>query len=506
MLTTDQIKSNIDAMQAQGASNSDIQGWLDSLPKPASTPTNTGTPQGQPPTTLDKIGGQLNIAGIPGTSGFLKGALKGIGSTARSIMGLGEKIAAPVEAAAAKITGTKQFPLLFQGEKPQILQPQGTAQNIGFGTEQIAEFLIPTDAEEKALSILSDISPKIAEAAKSGSVLAKMAQFGAKSLGSAAEFAGKTLLQTGGPGTGPAAVMGALAPGVSKVAGAITKGLTEILPERLYSTIFKTAESDLRSYYQSVAKEATPNQTLAKEMLDRGVFGSSKNMAVYSIQKLDSLEKQVQDLVMVSAKDKPAGDIATKTIKLPNKNAFVNMLEDVAGTFKRGFYNDKAKEAQQLANEIKTSGGELFTGDVLRLRRFMDRMRNTSSFRMNANLGPRQAEFKDAADMLRSKLADFPQLKSLMNEERVFIQGLDSIIEDASKRQNRDVINLTDAILGGGGLATGWGLGPEVVVRGFRLPSIRTGLAQGLYQSRKLTQAIAPATKQIPKAITPLIR
>ena len=133
-------------------------------------------------------------------------------------------------------------------------------------------------------------------------------------------------------------------------------------------------------------------------------------------------------------------------------------------------------------------------------------MRSTSSFRMDAKLGPRSAEFKDAANSLRKEISKFPPLKALMNEERVFIQSIDSIVDDAAKRQNRDVINLTDAILGGGGLATGWGLGPEVIVRGFRLPSLRTGLAQGMYQAGKAATAAAPVTKQIPRVITPLVR
>ena len=458
------------------------------------------------------IGGKI-LGGLKSAAGFLFGGptgpltqaeagiggLKGAASTVKSTLSLGEKLGGgPIIKGLDKLTGQQtQLPSEQMAKLP--LTPTTPIQKVGFGLEQIAEFLLPVKAEETALKALDTVAPKVAEAARSGSILAKMAQFGAKSLGTALEFAGKTALQTGGPGVGTAGVIGAVTPALTGGAGALMKGLTEILPERLYSTIFKTASDDLRAFYNSMARGEELNPTLAKEVLDRGVFGSSKSMAVYSISKLDSLEKQVQSLIK-------SPEMAGKTVTITNPDAYKNLLDSISTTFEKGFYNEWATEAARLSKVVEDSAGYLNVEDTLGLRRFLDRMRSTSSFRMDAKLGPRSAEFKDAANSLRKEISKFPPLKALMNEERVFIQSIDSIVDDAAKRQNRDVINLTDAILGGGGLATGWGLGPEVIVRGFRLPSLRTGLAQGMYQAGKAATAAAPVTKQIPRVITPLVR
>jgi hypothetical protein len=129
-------------------------------------------------------------------------------------------------------------------------------------------------------------------------------------------------------------------------------------------------------------------------------------------------------------------------------------------------------------------------------------MRNTKSYTLNPNLSATQEKFKMTTDLLRKKLAD-SGLKSLMNEERIYISALDDIVSDAAKRQNRNVLGLFDLIAGGGGMASGnvmGGITTALVVRGFQQPFTITNLAQALYKLRN-----TPNLSGIIKTIPPLI-
>jgi hypothetical protein len=261
--------------------------------------------------------------------------------------------------------------------------------------------------------------------------------------------------------------------------------------------MFKIAKDDLEQYYRTVAKGGQKDPTLSQELLKRNVFGSSENMAVYSLNKLDTLEKVVQETVKNSK----------ELIKLPNKNAFVNLLGTIEKTFKKGFFSGRANEAKALKEAIKSSGGEIPMELALTTRRFLDKMRNTSSFRLDTNLAPKQEEFKLAANQLRKNLSD-KGLKDLMNEERIFIEAFDAILDDSVRRGNKNVLSLTDAILGGGGLATGLtgpALGAMAAYRAFQSPVSLTGTAQGLYRAGKISEKISPVLKQLPRVIPPLI-
>ena len=418
------------------------------------------------------------------------GALKGLGSTA---FGIG-KLA---QTAYNKLP-TKDITLL--GEKPKALVPEGTAQKVGFGIEQIAEFLIPVGGGAKGVSLIGKIAPKVLAKAKSGEFIARMGVATAKTAGVGAEFGAKTAAQTGSfkQGTKGAAFGVATVP-VGAVAGKVLNYATKYLPEKLYSQIFRSTKDDLYAYFKTSALDKKINPTLARELIDRGVFGSSKNMAIYSFRKLDSLEKQIQDLIINNP----------KTVLIPNTKAYSNLFKMVSDFFGKGFSLEKKTEADYFIKLLSNNANKNFgLKDVLGMRRFLDRMRNTSSFHAEAKLSPRQEEFKTAAGILRNKLAQNPQLKDLLGEERIFIQAVDAIVSDAVKRNNRNVLNLTDAIIGGGGLAIG-GLptciGAESVIRAFQNPGLLTGASQGLTKLGQGIEKAQPLIRQIPKVVAPTL-
>lgn len=459
----------------------DVVKKLGIKPKKAEAPQEQQAPKG-----TGSIGGDI---------------LRGIGKGATStVLGLGQ-LALKGYSAIPGLPGkelVKQSIATGEDIKATQLKPETTAEAVGKTAEQIGEFLIPTGTQAKALSLLQKAVPGLAKSTKISGGFARLLT---KSVASGAEFGGKTVLQTGGD-MGQAidsALVGFVATPIMTGVGKVFKAVTKTLPEKLYSQIFKTAQDDLQKYYQTVARGQKLNPTLAKEALDRGLKGSSKNMAVYSIKKLDQLEKAVQQTVKGS----------TKKIVLENKKGYIEVLKTIKNQFKSGFLSGRAKEADKLIKELSTTKTKEATMDTaLKLRRFIDAMRNTSSFRIDPKLTPRQEEFKFAADSIRKKLSE-AGLKDLMNEERVFIEAVEAIVSDAAKRNNKTLLNLTDVLLGGGGVATGFpgaGFGAMAGVRAFQQPFSLTNLAQILFKSGNAIESVVPFLEQLPKAIPPLMR
>ena len=393
-----------------------------------------------------------------------KGAIKGALSTLDSLSGIGQRIASP-------LTGQKEVSKL--GINTKASNP---AQQIGKGIEQVGEFFVPLGGAAKGEKLLTTVLPKAS----------KVAKFTARTVAEATEFAAKTAAQTGGDvkqTTGTFLLSLAIPPAIKGI-GAVSQKIGTALPERLASVIFKTAGDDLRVAYQSLAKGKQINPTLAREVVDRNFKGNSRNMAIYAFNKLDDFEKLVQTQVKQS----------NKSLVVGNKATYQRFLQEVADTFKGGFYSTRAREANSLLKElVQGDSRRINMKTALKLRRFIDKMRNTSSFRLNPNLSARQEEFKYAANSLRKKLAD-AGLGDLMNEERIYIEAIDSIIEDAIKRSNKNVIGLVDLLAGGGGLVAGGGLTgltAAVGIRAFQSPFTLTNLAHGIDVLTKKTSGLS---------------
>lgn len=424
-------------------------------------------------------------------SSLLSGAGKGLAKTIVNAGQLGQKL--------EKTTGLQALyrktgmPEAAISVKPNMdeFKTENTAEKIGYGVEQVAELLAPVS--------------KAGTAANATSKLAKVGQLAKKGLTEGAEFAGKTAVQTGGDAKSSAkaflagVAMPFIGAGVKAVAKPIVKYATEAVPERIMSRIFKTAEEDLRSAYQTAAKGKDIDPTLAREVLERGLKGNSKNMAVYSFRKLDDLESQVQAL---------AKNNQTPIVLDPGagKKQYSTLLLTIKNQFDRSFFTDRAKAADQLLKEIRKSPGEAIPMDTtLKLRRFLDNMRNTTSFRTDTALAPKQEEFKVAANILRKKLAD-AGLGDLMKEERIFIEAIDAIVDDAAKRQNKNIIGLVDILAGGGGMISGGplsGITAAAALRGVQQPLTLTNAAQGLYKAGK---AVPKVNEKVIKPISKVIK
>lgn len=287
----------------------------------------------------------------------------------------------------------------------------------------------------------------------------------------------------------PTAAVSALA---APIAAAIGKGAQK-LGVRLYKTVFKQtisgAEQDVRDYFYSLAKKGTINKELAEELIQRQLKGTETGMAIDLISRQAKLENQIQSKV----------GSANVPIRLDNKKEYVTLLQSIKDHFGSGFFTKRADDANALIEQLKGSKGTYVSmKTMLDMRRFLDSVRNTSSFRViGSPLAARQEEFKAAADQLRSMLAKQGGLQNLMKEYKIYIDGLDALVQYTVRKNRLDVLNLTDAILGGGGLSGGFpgaGFGLAGAVRAFKTPISLTGVGSALYNLPKAASSLPGQT------------
>lgn len=506
------------------------------------------------PADIEEVSKSLNIQTQPADAqpqeskigGFFKGVAKGVGSTIKGIGDLGAKGLRAI-APAQEIRKTGYTSPISQ----ESVTPTTAAQKVGFGAEQIAELFIPAGKVVKPLVVAAKGVKALSTAPKA----IKGLSFLARAAGGATEMGGARFLQTGGnlEETKNAVLGGAI--GEAVIAPVVSKTLSFIakrLPERFFSTFFKTTDDDLvrqlktsnivklqqtkPDLYQKFVdqgiikftKGGVPevDQTLARQALERG-FGTAKtgrnllSMADYSYSKQLELESDIVELLGKSSKPSATGAVTMQApsalqpnkfwisfgTKSNSKQAYVTLLENLTkdlektGFGKTGFMVDEAQGAREMLNILKATKGNAIAPDVaLRLRRTIDGLRNTSSFRLDPSLSKSQGALKNAANYLRGKLAEIPELKSLMKEYKFYIDAFDTLAEQAAKAKNQKILTLFDAIVGGTSMAAlnpVGGLGLMASIRTVQSPAIMTFLGQQLNKM----QSVAPA---IERAVTPI--
>ena len=297
------------------------------------------------------------------------------------------------------------------------------------------------------------------------------------------------------------------------------------LPERFYKTFFEVTRDDLGKMWKTktlvdlqskdsklfnqyveqgiihiVDGSPQVNPTLAKEIMERGIWGSPEKMAQYAFSKILDLERQVKEQV----KSKGA------SIVLKNKKGYENALKLFIDFYKKTAFGTKPEvlqEARSLLRSLQTYSGNKVKAEIgLDLRRFLDGMRNASSFRADSTLSSKQEGLKQLTNNLRGYLSDaLPGFKETMNEYRIFIEAFDSLVDYGYKTGRRQIVSLADAIVGGGGMVAG---GPDVSIglmtlfRMMQMPSTQTGAAQTLLKTgqmgeRAFPYAISPAIESI---------
>lgn len=240
--------------------------------------------------------------GVYGLAGFGLGAVKGALNTFKNtseLLGyIGSKIPQSIKDTTTNIFPSSTLPfkaITYLGDKvnKENIQPEGTAEKIGFGTEQIAEFFIPGGAVSKAGKVAEagiDTLKLANKFGKAGKVAETLLNYGSKAGLGAAESAGVTALQGGSESDIKTA--GVLGGAFSIVSRGISKILDKA-PQTAWSSILKRTPT-----------EAIKNPDLPAEAAKTGLVGFSREAIVKkSQQAIQSIEVALDD-ILSSSKEK----------------------------------------------------------------------------------------------------------------------------------------------------------------------------------------------------------
>jgi len=314
MLTREQIKSNIDALESQGAKPEEIQGWLDSLK------TDSSNAPSQPEQKNYSLGEVLPtaISNIPKSVGGLVGGItSAVTHPVETVKTLGKIAVGAGEAGIGAVSGekvdtpeTQTFGNLVDYFKNRYGGVENVKRTIaedpaGFALD-VSMFL---DAGASAAGKIGDVS-KIGEISKAGEVAGKIGETvdplrnTAKLAGKVGETAGKGASRISGESIG--AVTGVGYGSVRRIYQAIKAG-----GERA-----KTAYSALRgevSPEQAVMDAKTSISTLYENRANQYAEDSSKLKIKSGVESLNTADvKAIAKDTLKNKLDLPTRELATK--------------------------------------------------------------------------------------------------------------------------------------------------------------------------------------------------
>lgn len=396
----------------------------------------------------DRVGGMTGTAVDVGV-----GALKGVGNT---VFGLGKLVRdyTPVGRISDAI-----HPGAFD-QRPEEIQPQNTAQRVGFTAEQVGEFFLPISALSKA-----------------------------GTAGQVARSVGQTMAQTNDPLTaGASGVMTAAVPGAS----AAVKGA-----KALRSSAEKSMAQSLGATKEWAKADAAK---LAPEMLERGVKGSRESMLEMAKAQAKNIGEGIDDVIadaaargtMVDGKvARQSIQAARQSLLTPNSGKPIPIEGAQAAIAK----------LDRLDKFVAKIGPAIPIEDAHRIRVVWDKIvskaglygpKATASATDNADAWA----IREAATSFRKLLADASPDLAALNKEFAFWGGLRNVLKETQKRTQSQGGGLVSGVTGATGAAAGFASGDSLgdsvekalvggvvgrqVVRLLQSPTFRTSVSAPL--------------------------
>ncbi len=383
------------------------------------------------------------------------GAAKGAGTTALNLSEMGSKaMEAGYNATIGKITGRNAFKgAETAAQAKEAIKPTNMAQNVGFGAEQVAEFLIPETAVAKGA--------KAMEAVTAASKMSKFAKGAANLAGKVGMEAAATGAVTAAQGGGAKeiaenAALGGAGALAGKALGAAGKAMSKPLQE--------SAE---KGYAQAMGATTKANKemtrTIVPELLNKNVSALSRASLLNKFsKKVDIAGKAMDDVLSGIPKDAPV-----------NLNAVVDDLEKAKGAFMVKGANGKMVIADPQAvqhiegfqNIIKEIGTENAPYESVRsLRQIWDK----SVAKAGGYYGKTLAEGtlmdakREAANALRKELAsEFPDMAKV-NADFSFWSKAHDVLSATVERTQSQRKPLTETVRRVAGAAIGSAAGGAV--------------------------------------------
>jgi hypothetical protein len=342
-------------------------------PAPVSAPTTQLAPPPQKPGAYDisnpEMGMNVAKQAVEGGKGFLKG----IGST---LLGIGEVGSRALEsgynATVGKLTGKKAVDgadAIHEIRESDKFRPTNTAQKVGFGAEQVAEFFIPGGVAAKAV--------KVTEIAAKASKLPRFLKAAAGLTKDVAESSLVTAAQSGGDldtikeNAKTTAALGGTLRGAGLLKEVVGKGMSG----RLVNSLIKPSKLQFafgKNPGNAVAKEgivATNLEDLGQKILEKRTEAGSAIGTITSSPKYATVKIDASDAFA------PLDDAIAQAEKNPRTNsAIINRLKDIKADLLKESVDETGKVAYgrplrglSLEDTIKTKQevGELtkFTGN-----------------------------------------------------------------------------------------------------------------------------------------------
>jgi len=395
-----------------------------------------------------------------GTS-LAKGALKGAVSTTVGISSLAEKgLKALMPKSVEKVFGFSDTPVAQQLVPEQYRTPQGIAQKIGFGAEQVGELAIP-------------IMPK-------GGGLIKNVVKGATEMG------GKTALQTGGDADSVrnATIAGGGFPIAGKVLSPLAK-IAQKIPETAWGSILKRTPM-----------VAVKNPELEKQIAKEGLIGISKK----AISKKAGKEIQNIELQIGQALEGKGGEVSTWNV--------IESLRKMHAAYKQIPGEEKSVEAIiSIANGLLDKGVKISVKEANELKRNIYGLIQKSYGKGLLEVPAKTEAQKMLARGLKVEIEKaVPEVKNLNARQAIFIQTKNAIDKTIARETGKGIagtgIGLYDIMIGGLGTGVGYavhsplvGVGAVIGKKTLESPLVLSSVANGTQKMLNYFDNLSPTQK-----------
>ncbi len=255
----------------------------------------------------------------------------------------------------------------------------------------------------------------------------------------------------------------------------VGKGLTKALPERLMNTVFKEGIKDTKS---GIAKGA---ETLGKQALDRGQFGTTKQLYETAAEQINNTENTLQKVLAntdhsVSMSDiRKTVDPLIKKYKQTGNLGAVNSLE------------------QRLAAIETEAGSQIPAGRANEIKRGLyDEAQRSYGTEASSNM----EGVKTVARGFKEALEPVPGVSQLNKDLSFYGRQRDSMLDKMTRDERNNILGLTDTLVGGGALT---GIGAPAAVTAVVGKKVlgstvgKTAMAQGLNKIGQLGEKIPSA-------------
>ncbi len=247
------------------------------------------------------------------------------------------------------------------------------------------------------------------------------------------------------------------------------------VPEALNTKVFKTDKKEVQAIFAGNQEDS-----LAKQVLDRGIAGNTKQIATQLTDGMASSEQKISQAF---------ADAGNPNITLEEPKRFLDYLQNKAELLRKSGAIKEAQGLEASIPAINPQTGEITANNALALRRFLDGLRYEKSYQVpTEELTAQQAGLKEMSDEIRHKINAIGGTGEAMKDYSFYIKAMDKLVSHAVRTKNNDAIGLINSFLLGDAVANSHPLLGAVAV-GRRFIGSTSGATKGAQALKNLTQS-----------------